>query len=358
MLLLAGIFGCARPDADGSGVARIGNDLVGAHGDLAIADSVPGDVMIAGGDVEFSGVAGGDYLGAGGQQVIAGRVGGALRAAGGHVEVAADVGRNATVAGSDVEVDEASSISGNAYLAGTSVRVDGNVGQTLEARAGEVVLNGAVGGDVNIEAGGLRIGPGATIDGDLTYRIRRDGDVTIDPGARIAGSTVELPPRPPSRFPEMFRAVWLIGFLLAGAALVLLVQGTIESAAAALGRRPGASIAWGLAWLIGVPVAAGILAITLIGIPLALVIGAAYVVSLYLARVVPALLLGRLVLRERVGTGRRSTLLAFLVGGAILAVAELIPYLGPAVLTVATIVGLGALAIAVHARATRTSPPD
>lgn len=357
LLLVIGVGGCSRPVASERGVARIGDDLVGAHGELEIADSVPGDVMVAGGVIRFTGVVGGDYLGAGGQQIVAGRVGGSVRAAGGHVELAADVGRNATIAASEIEVGETGAISGNGYLAGSAVRLEGRVGRALEVRAGDVVIDGAVGGDATIEAGWLHIGPQATIEGDLTYRVRRDR-LTIDPRARIAGRTIALPPQPRSRLPETLRAVWLIGFLVAGAALVLLFPGTVESAAAALGRKPGASIGWGFVWLIGVPIAAVILAITVIGVPLALVLAALYLVSLYLARAVPAVLVGRLVLRERVGAGRRATLLAFLVGGTIISLAELIPFLGPAVLVVTTIIGLGALGLAVHSAATRTTRPS
>lgn len=348
VLLGAAISGCVQPTRDEAGIARVGGDLLGAHGELRVVDEVPGDVILAGGEIQFEGVAGGDLLSAGGRQVVTGRVEGSVRAAGGHIVLESEVGRNATVAGGQVEVRDPGAISGNAYLAGGSVRVDGRVGQTLQVRAGEAVLNGKVGGDVYVAADGLRIGPEAEIDGDLTYRVASE-NVTIDPGARIAGRTIVLEPRPRSAFPRLFRAVWLVGFLVSGAVLVLLFPGTIESAAAALGRRPGASIGLGIVWLIAVPLAACILAITLIGLPLALVIGALYAASLYFARVVPALLLGRLVLRDRAGAGRGAALLSFLAGGVLLVLAELIPFVGTPILIVATIIGLGAFTLALRA---------
>jgi len=355
ILTLAGVAVAAcGPSADQSGVTRVGDDLVGARGELQVVDSVPGDVMLAGGRIEFRGSAGGDYLGAGGEQAIDGRIGGDVRAAGGRIVLGASVTRNATVAGGEVELRDDAVVDGTAYLAGGSVRVGGTIRGALRVGGGDVTLNGPVGGDVLVEAGVLRIGPAASIGGDLTYRLDDDEEPVVDAGARIAGRTLALPPRPDSPIPGLIRMILLLGFLVAGAALVLLFPDATASAADTLRQRPGMSLGLGVVWVLAVPLATFLIAFTVIGLPLAMIAGFVYLVSLYLGRTVTAVWIGWLVLRGRRKSGRAGALLAFLLGGVLLVLAQLVPYVGTLVLIAATLLGLGAFVLSVW---TPAEPP-
>src|SRR5690606_1095729 len=106
--------------------------------------------------------------------------------------------------------------------------------------------------------------------------------------------TTMLPPRPPTRFPLYLRFIALGGFLVAGAVAVLLAPRTAAAAADAIWTRPGASLGYGVLWLIVVPVVATLLLITVVGIPLAIMAGVAWLIALFLGRAVPAVSLGRL----------------------------------------------------------------
>lgn len=335
--------------SEGDRVARRAGDLIAARSTLEITDSVPGDVVLAGRDIVFTGVAGGDYLGAGGEQAVAGRIRGDVRAAGGEIRLAAEVGRNATVAGGRVDLGEEAVIGGNAYVAGGELRLDGAVRGFLKVAGEEVVLDGMFGGDVDVEAGRLHVGPRARIAGDLRYRVPRE-DVTIDPGAEITGRRIALPPRERPDVLAYLRLLSALAFLVTGGVAVALFPGTARAAAETLGRRPGAAAAFGLLWIIAVPIAALLAAMTVVGLPLALIATVLYLVSLYLGRSVPALWLGRLVLRGRAGPGRGGIVLGFLVGGAILLLAGAIPLAGAIVTILATILGVGALVLALRRR--------
>jgi hypothetical protein len=261
-----------------------GADLLAGGRAVVIRDAVPGDVIVAGGSIEFSGSAGGDYLGAGGQQQIAGRVAGSVRAAGGEVWLRAPVERNATLAGGRIEHGREGEIAGNVYLVGGEVQVLGSVDGFLHATGGTVVLDGGVGDDVRLQAGRLHVGPSARIGGFLRYSVEPD-NVTIDPGAEIAGQVIALPPPKRPAFWAL-RIAWHFGFLVAGAVAVALLPALVAAASQALRRRPWAAVGFGLLWIIGVPILAGVLANTVVGIPLALIAVALYVISLYLARAV------------------------------------------------------------------------
>jgi len=325
---------------------RRGGDVIAAGRAAAVNDSVPGDVMAAAADIHFSGDAGGDLLGGAGNLELAGRVGGSLRAAGGNVRMATDVLRNVTVAGGNVVLERSGHVHGNAYFAGGTIRLEGAVDQLVRAAGTEVILNGPVGGDVHVESERLRVGPDAVIDGDLRYRLKKGNTANIDPGARITGQVIALPPVTTGIGDRLLHILRLLGFLVAGTVFVAMLPRATAVAETRLRARPGASFGLGLAWLILVPIAVLVLAITVIGLPLALLNIALYLVFVYLARAVVAVWLGRLMLQRRVAADRTGLTLSFLAGGGVLLLLGLIPWIGALITVVACLFGLGAIALA------------
>jgi hypothetical protein len=351
--LLASTLACGGSDGQKSEVKRHGEDVLASGGTPSVPDSVSGDAIMAGGDVRFSGTTGGDYLGAGGKQTIGGRIHGSLRAAGGDVQVTATVDRNLTVAGGKVVLDSMAAIGRNAYLFGGDVQVNGAVREGLLASGGQVTLNGLVGRDVEINGGALRIGPRAQIAGNLRYRVPAK-NVHIDPAARIAGTITALHV-PKAWGPGPWHLLWMLGFLVVGAAVVALIPRFAAEAAEILPRRPGWSALVGLGWIILVPIACIIAVITIIGIPLALVATAVYLVLLYLGRTPTAIWLGRRVLGARAVTGRQGAVVNFLIGGLILVLVGIIPLIGSWLLAIATVLGLGTILL--RAKASRERQP-
>jgi hypothetical protein len=302
--------------------------------------------MLAGGDMRFSGATGGDYLGAGGSQMVGGRIHGSIRAAGGKIYVAASIDRDATIAGGRIELMPAAAIERNAYLAGGMVQVDGTVHGELQVSGGTVILNGMVGSNAEVTAGELHVGPHAVINGNLRYRVPAK-KVHIDPAARITGIVTALPVRDWSGTMRFFRFLWLIGFLIAGAVAVALAPRLATRAVDSLKQRPWLSTMIGFLWLIAVPVAAVLIAITIVGLPLALLSGAVYGVLVYLGRAVIAVWLGRMVLGARAHPGYEGAFKSFLTGGIILVLVAFVPGIGPLVMLLTTVCGVGALLLSI-----------
>lgn len=322
----------------------VGGDVLAAGRAPSIADSISGDAMLAGGEVRFTGRTAGDVLAAGGDLSIGGTVGNSLRAAGGNIDIAGRITRNVTAAGGSISFSSGSLVEGNVYAGGGSMRLDGDVRGNVLAGTGSMRITGTVGGDVRLDGGSLTIEPGARIEGDLHYRVPPE-NVSIDPAATITGQRFALPPREGPELPTagFFRAVWLLGFLLAGLAAVLLLPAVAEAAAIALHQQPIFAIGYGFLWLVALPVAAAIIAITIVGIPLAFILFALYLIGLYIARAAVAVWLGRLIVRKQNGSVRKRAALTFLVGGIILAVLELVPILGPIVVFASALLGIGAV---------------
>jgi hypothetical protein len=143
---------------------------------------------------------------------------------------------------------------------------------------------------------------------------------------------------------------WLavsVSTLLAGALLVWLAPGALYASERAVREHLGATVGWGVAIAIGVPLLAVLALVTLVGIPFGVALLLAAIPVLLVAYVTTAWIVGHRVLRNR----SPSPWAALLAGWGILRVLALIPVAGGLVGLAATVVGLGALAVALwHAR--------
>lgn len=325
-----------------------GEDVLAAGSEVALSDSVAGDVMVAGATVSFSGFAGGSYLGAGRAQRVDGRIDGSARLAGASIELSGSVGRNLTAGGGYVLVTREARIDRNAYMAGGRIEFEGSVGGDLYVVGEDVRLDGEVRGDVRVEAQRLTLGPAALIGGDLTYRVA-EGSPPVDASRMTSGNVEALPPwelRRLSPVPYVYR---VLAFVLAGLVVVALFPRAAGAAADAMERRPAASAGVGILWILLGPIAVAVLAATVIGLPLALVTVAVYAASLYLAPIVPAVWVGRELLSRAPAHGRRRPgLVRVLAGALIVAFAVLLPWVGWFARLAATVLGLGALVLALR----------
>jgi hypothetical protein len=128
---------------------------------------------------------------------------------------------------------------------------------------------------------------------------------------------------------------------------VWLAPGALRAAERAVRDHLGATIGWGVAIAIGVPLLAVLALVTLVGIPFGVALLMAAIPVLLIAYATAAWIVGRRVLRSR-SSSRWAALFA---GWGILRVLALIPFVGALVGLVATVVGLGALTVALwHAR--------
>lgn len=325
-----------------------GGDVVAAGGEIIIRDSVPGDVMAVGESTDFAGYVGGSYLSAARDVEVGGRVDGSVRAMGGSVRIETDVGRNVTLAGGSVELAEAAHVAGNAYLAGGSVRLDGTVDGNAYVGSGDVVVGGTVAGDLRVEGSTLRIEPGARILGELRYRLDADGTAAVATDAEI-GSVLELAARDDGGPDLGFYVLRILAFLVCGALVIALLQRMASDTVATAVRRPGAALGIGLLWFFLAPAAAVAVGVTLVGAPVAVLLLGMYAASLYLAPIVPALWIGREIVRadlDRTG----EALKAFAVGGALVALAIVLPWVGFLARALAVFLGSGAILLTLNDR--------
>jgi hypothetical protein len=174
----------------------------------------------------------------------------------------------------------------------------------------------------------------------------RTSTTTVAPGAAVDGRLRHV-----SNFPFVSTSWWIARFvfwialtisvLVLGLILVALVPGPMESAARAAWSI-GASIGWGFVLLLGLPVAAILVLVTLVGIPLGLSILLALWFLFTVGYTVGLFAAGRRLVRPPGGRMK-----AFLAGWGVLRAIALVPVLGGIAWTITTLLGLGAIAVAV-----------
>jgi hypothetical protein len=235
------------------------------------------------------------------------------------------------------------------------VRVLGRATGNVVSVSGPVRVTGRVDGDLIAVSDRAVLGPGARVGGDLRYGDERP---VLAPGATVAGkiSNEDWADAANGWGWVSSWGWWLavsVSTLIAGAVLVWLARRALDAAALAVHDHLGATVGWGVAIAIGVPLLAILALVTLVGIPFGVALLLAAIPVLLIAYATTTWVVGRRVLRTR----STSPWMALLAGWGILRLLALIPVAGGLVSLAATVVGLGALAVALwHARAPAARP--
>ena len=313
--------------------------------------SIRGNEFRAGGHVEFDGRVNRSAFLSGGSVTVDGVIGRNLYAAGGEVRLEGEVDGDARMAGGTLRLEPQARVTGDATLAGGSIAMDGSVGGDFSAFGERIVVNGRVDGDVQLAGDTLRLGPGARISGQVSYR--SGDDLIVEPGAQVSGGIKQVTSdrawRRAAEGATIVGGITLsIGLLLLGVILVLALPRFSREAAASIRQQPWQVLGVGMAVLVGVPVALVLLVITIIGIPLAVLLGFAYGALLMLGYLVGALFVGDFTL-GRIDAARLDSVWwrALFMALAIVAIAFLkaVPVVGPLACGILFLAGLGAFTL-------------
>jgi hypothetical protein len=243
---------------------------------------------------------------------------------------------------------------GDVVVIDGTVRIAGRVTGDVVSVSGPVRVSGRVDGDLIAVSDRAYLARTARIGGDLRYGDERP---VLAPGASVGGeiSNEDWADAASGWGWVSAFAWWLavsVSTLIVGALLVWLAPRALYAAERAVRERPGATVGWGVAIAILMPLLAILALVTLVGIPFGVALLLAAIPVLLVAYVTAAWIVGRRVLRNR----STSPWAALLIGWVILRVLALIPAVGALVGLVATVVGLGALAVALW-RARRPGAP-
>jgi hypothetical protein len=194
----------------------------GWSGGVVVDGTIQGDLVATGGRVIVNGTVDGDVLAGAGQVEINGDVTGDVRVGAAEVLVAGLVGEDLVVG------------SGSLTIAGS-----GEVGEDLIFWAGDVAVDGDVGGSI----------VGSASRYERTGTVSGSEDVTIETGGRPGEPEQPVPSEPARIAGDVLRQFITVVFL--GGLALLLVPKAVMGTEGALRRRPLASVGLGIGVLVG-----------------------------------------------------------------------------------------------------------
>ena len=241
------------------------------------------------------------------------------------------------------------------------VTIAGRVRGDLWVVSGRLTIRGRVDGDVFTVADRARLGPRARVGGDLGYIDKRP---VVPRSASVAGEVKRLDPEKIGAPLGAGVAIglWIavsVSTLVLGLLLLLLGPRAADATQEAARTSLGASIGWGLLLFFGIPILGVLALVTIVGIPLGAGLLLALLPLYAIGYTTAAWLLGR-----RLVGPPRGRVVSFIAGLVILRLLALIPFLSSLVWFIATVLGLGALLVAIRrARsggvvASGAPPPD
>ena len=339
-------------------LGSMGADRFVAGGTITVREPVMGDLIAAGGNLSVNTDVGGDLVVAGGDVQLAGVVSQSLYAAGGKVFLDADIARNARVAGGSVSLGTSGQIRGNASLAGGDITVRGPIGGYLQAGGGRLYLDGPIGGDVELAGDRIELGPHARIEGRLKYQSEKD--ILQASGAEVRGGIERVKDIESTRG-ELGRfgarrgvgIAWSLGLVVAAGLLAGVWPAQAVRIREFLQQRFAWSVIVGFVTLVCTPVAVILLLVTVIGMPLALTALAGYAVLLLAGYVASGVGVGHFALHRWKDDRVDST--AWRIGAAALGMLLIVvlgrlPWFGWLIVFVALLFGMGALLMQLQRR--------
>ncbi len=330
----------------------IDDSLFAAGDTVTIEGTVNGDLIAFARQVTIRGTVTGSVLTAGQTMDIQGTVGGTIIAFGSSVQITGKVTRNVVAGGQSVTVGKDGVISGDFTGFGNDVHLNGTVTRSFYAFGAFADVAGNVGRNVIFRGASLTALPTSKITGDLKAYVSKTEMVHINPGAVIGGKQdIEIVKQDANRrnrgivsriFSEVLHVVaaFLTGFLI-----LLIFPGVrrVQFGDVITVLKSGGI---GFLAIVAAPIAAIILLITLIGIPVAISAFILWLLGMYLAKIAVALFVGRTLMprnQERLG----PSVLALLVGLAIVFAVINLPYIGGIIHFLLVLIGFGGLIMTV-----------
>ncbi len=325
---------------------------------ITVDGAVTGDIICAGQNVVINGEIGGDVICAAQALSISGPVGGNVRAVGNVINIGSMIARNIMAFGAAISIGPDSNIGGDVLVGAASLDMRGNIAGELHGGLAYANIDGSVGKNINLRIdengsdksaqGKLTIGKNALIGGGIYYYA--NPLIKFENSGQVVGEIMRLDPedKMPSNLSLLAAWIWaksiaLLSTLLVALALVGLFGKRLNKITEPMTKGFWASVGWGLAFLVIVPLLVGITMITIIGIKAGVLVGFLWAFSIGLANIFTAMVVGDFVWRKFIKKSNPTQFATTAVGVLICYVLFAIPIFGGLLVFIGLLWGLGGI---------------
>ncbi len=145
-------------------------DFLFAGSNVSVRSIFDTTTFFAGNTINLDGQYNGDVFVGGNNVTINGKINGNLYAAGNVIILNGEVSQDVFVTGSDFTVSSTAEVKRDVFVASAIASFDGTIGRNLRVGAGNMLLNGRVGGFVETDVDHLTINDKAEVLGEIDHR--------------------------------------------------------------------------------------------------------------------------------------------------------------------------------------------
>jgi len=329
----------------------INSDYFVQGDNVTITGTVNGDVYAFGGKLVVDGLVNGDLIAAGGIVEISGNVNEDVRVGAGQINVYGNIGGSLTAGSGNVFVDDDATIGESVVIGAGSARLDGPIGRGATIGSGDVSINNRINGSVVAGVGQLTVGDKAELAGGLNYW--SENEANISPNAKIGGEVTRHIPE--NKFGNdatqkavdgisgIFSFIAFASSLVLGLLILRLAPVFSQNVIETFKKSAAFSIFFGFIYLVLLPFALIILAITVVGIPLAIITFLATIISLMFVKVFVSVYIGEFVQKKL--KLKSSAYWALFIGLVLYTIFTNVPVVGWMFAVAAYLGGLGAVVL-------------
>jgi hypothetical protein len=373
LFAMSATSGMATDIRQGGPMVKIAGDggAIQAAGATVEVGGVASSVRTVGALVTVNATTNAGVTAVGAQVTVNSKIGGNLKAAGPVVDASGSVAGNADIAGADVNVGLATNgylrvgaanltilptndVKGDLAAFGALVTVAGHIGGKANLGGASVTFDGQADGRVEIAGNRVVIGPEAKIAGDLV--VRSFNPPEIQQGATITGSVSQIPPSTwwsvaPWRWTLAAGIAVALGTIVAGIVLMLFGGHLFRAGVENVRHRPLSSFLFGILALVLIPFVAALLAVTVVGLSVGLAVAMILPFLVVFGHAVAAAgVAAGLLVRSRGELSVGGSILMLVIGAIVLVAFGLVPWIGPAIVAIAIVLGIGAFTRTLAAR--------
>ncbi len=306
---------------------------------ITVDGTIKGDLYCAGQTVTITGTVDGDIICAGQNIDVSGHSGGSMRLAGQTVRMRGESGGSLSVFAQAFETENSTKVAKDLNGAAGTIQLSGSYGRDIAMSGQNMTITGVVARDVAGDFETLKIDSGAQVLGNVSYTSATDGVIA----GKVAGKVSRTPVDQQNRAQSNPVVGWIVmafvavlGGLLAIIMIVAIMPKRVGEMAALARRKPGRVVLWGLGLAFVMPPLLLFLLVSGVGIALAIVLGAMWLLLALTASAFVAYFVGGELFKKV-----QSAPLRTLLGGVIVLIAYVIPFVNVLAYAVVSIFGTG-----------------
>ncbi len=315
---------------------RINDNIYAFGSDIEISTEIQRDILMISGNIVSDAYIKEDFSAIGRNIIINKDIKEDLRLIGTDIIIKGDLYGDVVILGDKVLISKESEINNKVMFLVSEVIIDGVLMNGGNITASNVVVNGEIYGDINIDCDKLTFGENGLIKGNLVL----NNDVQIDEG-KINGS-VSYVKKDVSNFNFLNLLYKFLAFFIFAIVFLLLFKKQFLRTRIILKEHILKSLIAGIIALIAIPIIGLILFITIIGIPITIVLMMFYFIMIFSSFIIFSFAIGKILLNY---FSYDNNLLSLIIGLILFILLIKIPVVGGVILLIALLIGSGSFVL-------------